>query len=76
MKRFRIVLATVAAVTALSAGVASADALLVTPSVGKVGGSSGAPCVFVGSATIGNPFSGGTIFSSDPRTGVYTRCPY
>lgn len=76
MITFRAAAAAALAATALSTGGASASDLIVTPSLGAVGGLSGAPCVYVGSVTIGNPLSSGTIVRTDSRTGVYSRCPY
>jgi hypothetical protein len=76
MTRVRIALALAACAACVSTGVASAGDLVSTPELGSIGGSSGQPCVFVGGTTIGNPLSSGTIVKGDPKTGVYTRCPY
>ena len=57
----------------LGGATAHADALATTPSFQV--GTTGTPCVFVGQTTVGNPLQAGPLFQSDPKTGVYTRCP-
>jgi hypothetical protein len=72
----RTVVALALAGSFAAAPLAFASDIATTPSVGRVGGGSGQPCVFVGSATVGNPLSNPTLVRTDPRTGAYQHCPY